>query len=398
MSNFRNIKELLTGLYRGEKLLDELFKKRQTTAYKYEYALDLLDNDEKVILFLIEMEVVRKNGSRLEIDEEYLQFFERILEANEEINTSYIHENLEKIRENIGYYFNEDNAKRQYDYLRIIKSTLRKIGYITLRNLIDLKRNIDHTYKTEPNYKNKISKLKNLEKKAVNIKTLIHQTEELLKTDEATFFKNALDEELNQIIVELRTILNKCGHNLIEIERQVLTYLNQIEQQQDLIQKLRRIKYLKDQFLLEAETDIREVLARNNAVIFEPNPSYSIKLSLSYLQTDDLAFEIIQKVAKEKKRKQNLHLPEAESISNEFLETKIHEEIQLDLVEIKNSFLAGSRDLYSFLKNYKFPKEISFEEKITIFCQLVSQYDIEFNITDQFLENDEMELALIYPK
>ena len=65
MSNFRNIKELLTGLYRGEKLLDELFKKRQTAAYKYEYGLDVLDQDEKVILFLIEMEVVRKNGNRL---------------------------------------------------------------------------------------------------------------------------------------------------------------------------------------------------------------------------------------------------------------------------------------------------------------------------------------------
>ena len=36
---------------------------------------------------------------------------------------------------------------------------------ITVRNVIDLKRNIDNTYKNEPNYRVKLSKLKNLDEK-----------------------------------------------------------------------------------------------------------------------------------------------------------------------------------------------------------------------------------------
>ena len=45
MNTFSNIKELLFALYREEKLLTEMFKKRKTTDYKYEYALDLVENN-----------------------------------------------------------------------------------------------------------------------------------------------------------------------------------------------------------------------------------------------------------------------------------------------------------------------------------------------------------------
>lgn len=40
------------------------------------------------------------------------------------------------------------------------------IAMITVRNVIDLKRNIDNTYKNEPNYRVKLSKLKNLDENA----------------------------------------------------------------------------------------------------------------------------------------------------------------------------------------------------------------------------------------
>jgi hypothetical protein len=76
--------------------------------------------------------------------------------------------------------------------------------------------------------------------------------------------------------------LQKCTHNLIEIERQVIDFLNQIQQQSGVVEKLRQIKYLKDQFILETTTDIKQVLVANNSVIFEPNPSYPLKLSLDY--------------------------------------------------------------------------------------------------------------------
>mgnify|MGYP000057682029 FL=1 len=398
MNTFSNIKEVLLALKREEELLTEMFKRRKTTNYRYEYALELVDDNDARLQYLIDRSVIRQNGSTLEIDDLYLQFFEQVLEANEEINTSYINENLEKVKQNIEYYFNEQNEQRKYEYLRTIKNTLRKIDIITLRNVVDLKRNIDNTFKSEPNYKNKKAKLINLDNKRKDITKLIEQTEQLVTHDNITFFKTATDEELSRIIVQLKLQLHKCTHNLIEIQRQIIDFLNQIKNQSGIIEKLRKVKYLKDQFILESSTDIKQVLAKNNAVVFEPNPSYPLKLSLEYLQTDEEAFVSIKKIAERKKIGEKLKQPIAERISDEYLETQIVEEIQINLEEVKNGFVAGSNNLFDFVMNFNFSKMISFEERVTIYCQMVSLYDTSFEITEQVDERNDVEFAMIYPK
>ena len=132
MNTFSNIRELVFALNKEQKLLTEMFKKRKTAYYKYEYALEIVDNDDNRIQYLLNRSVIRQNGSNLEIDDQFLQFFEQVLDANEEVNTSYINDNLEKVKQNIDYYFNEPNEQRKYEYLRTIKNTLRKLGAITM--------------------------------------------------------------------------------------------------------------------------------------------------------------------------------------------------------------------------------------------------------------------------
>jgi hypothetical protein len=53
MNTFSSIKELIAALHREEKLLSEMFKKRKSTNYKYEYALDLVDNNDNRIQYLL---------------------------------------------------------------------------------------------------------------------------------------------------------------------------------------------------------------------------------------------------------------------------------------------------------------------------------------------------------
>lgn len=398
MNTFSNIKELVSALNREQKLLTEMFKKRKSASYKYEYAVDLVDNDDNRIQYLLNRAVIRQNGNHLEIDDQFLQFFEQVLEANEEINTSYINDNLEKVNQNIEYYFNEPNEQRKYEYLRTVKNTLRKLGTITLRNVVDLKRNIDNTFKNEPTYKNKRAKLINLDNKRKHISILIAQTEKLITEDNITFFNTATDEELRRVIILLKTQLGKCTHNLIEIERQIIDFLNQIQHQSNIIERLRLIKYLKDQFLLETATDIQAVLAQKDSVIFERNPSYPLKLSLDFLQADEEAFVSIKKVARKMKVGQPLKRPIAEKISSEYLETQIEEEIQINLEEVKNGFVASSNNLFDFVLTYSFAKVVPFEERVTIYCQLISQYEDVFEITDRFEEKKEIEFAIVYPK
>ena len=121
MNTFRNIKELITALNREEKLLSEMFKKRKSVNFRYEYALDLVESNDSRIQYLLNRGVIRQNGNNLEIDDLFLQFFEQVLDTNEEINTSYINENLEKLTQNIRYCLcNRENGEVFYEDLGFI--------------------------------------------------------------------------------------------------------------------------------------------------------------------------------------------------------------------------------------------------------------------------------------
>ena len=124
MKTFNDIKELVTALKREEKLISEMFSKRKSIDYRLSDALELVDYEESRIDKLIEKSVIRENGGLLELDSQFLEFFEQVLYVSEEINLSYIDDNIKTIKEHILYFLNELNENRRYTYLRLIKKSL----------------------------------------------------------------------------------------------------------------------------------------------------------------------------------------------------------------------------------------------------------------------------------
>ena len=398
MKTFRNINELLTTLNREKKLISELFANRKKFDYKYAMALALTDYDEDKIRALIDYQVIRRNGDTVELDTVYLDFFENVLDINEEINTAYINENIGSVKENIQYYFNETNENRKRAYLKQIKYTLRKTGIITLKSVIDLRRNVENTFKNEPNYKNKKLKLENLDRKRRHIKTLIDQTLKLIREDHETFFKTATDEELNGILTGLKELIRESAHNLIEIEKQIIDYLNQIKRQGAFMEKLRKVKYLRDHFRLRAETDIEQVLASRHDTLFEPRTPEPLKLSVDRLNTDPKAMEIIRKVAARQRKRRNFQRQTAGKIATELLTPAVEEEKIIHLEELKNQFLPTGYHLFEFIMQYPFDEEMDFEERVNLFGQMASRFEEELDIRDTYQRIGNVEFALIYPK
>jgi hypothetical protein len=398
MDGFGSIKELLTTLKREDHLLSEMFSKRKSMDYTLNDALELVDHDEGRIDHLIRTTVIRENDGILELEDNFLEFFEQVLDVSEEINLSYIDDNIKNIKENIDYFLNETSESKKYNYLRFIKKTLRKMGNTTLRSVVDLRRNVENTFKNEANYKNKRLKLENFDKKRSVVSNLIHQTLALIKDGQITFLNRALDEELRKIIIELKHQLGECSHNLIEIEKQIIDFLNQIKQQGKFVEKLRKLKYLKDHFTIEAETNIKQLLGDRNQIIFETRINEPLKLSLRYLRENETAFDSIKKVAFNQKNRTLVIREIAGGISNESIENGVVEEVAIVLEEVKSSFVATSDNLFHFVMNYEFFKPVDFNERVTIFCQIISQYENELQVTDQFQTTGCVEYALVLPK
>ena len=394
MAAFRNIDELIRTLDREKLLLKEMFEKRKALSYRQEDALSLLDYKLERLKHLIDSGVILSNGDFLELEEVYLKFFEDVLQVNEQIDVASVAQIISQLKDTIEYYLKENNEERRRGYLREARYQLRNIGLRAIRSVIDLKRNVDNTYKNEPNFQIKKAKLEKLDQKRYSIKTLIDSTERLIDKDESTFFSAAMDVQMRNIITDVRTELIESAHNLIEIERQIINYLNLIDKQNKFIGKIRKIKYLKDQFTITDSTDILNLLSRRNPVWIVPQVGYRIKPSLDYLRTSDEAPSLLSQLSLKNRDIVSIGAP---AIPQEYLNNEAQTIESIDHTGIKNSFLAQSNDLHTFIFRYDFHRDVSLMDRMLLFCQIAAEFSDQMDFTGEMVLRDDYKYMTIYP-
>ncbi|MGM9812189.1 MAG: hypothetical protein ACI30V_05030 [Muribaculaceae bacterium] len=399
LSHFRSLDELIRALERERRLIHALFQDRKRLSFRYDLARELASKRDESIDFLRRFGVIRSNADFLELEDVYLRFFEDVLEVNEEISVASVKESIDSLNNAIDYYRSESNPGRKYGYLRDVKRMLRNIALTTLRNVIDLKRNIDNTYKNEPTFAVKKKKLVHLDEKRRDIAALINECERLIDVKQSNFFmEEVMDVQLKDIVTDVKLQLREVYHNLLELDRQIINYLNLIEYQNRLLQKVQKLKYLRDQLLLDTNTDVREKLSTRNPVWMEPRPRYSLKVSLSMLRNSEDGLKILHDVANGKGnnrlRKGNL----ADALTEDELTEQQHISQTVDVGEVKNAFMASGDNLFHFVMNYSgYRIDIDEEAKLVLFCQIASQYLEEFSISDEFRQYGAIEYPLIYP-
>lgn len=149
----------------------------------------------------------------------YLHLLEQILEADEEIDTSFVNEHISYLKDTTFYYQQESHKKWKTTYLCTVKRILRNIVLTALCSVVDLERNIDGTFKNEPSYQIEKKKLVRLDKKQRGTEALIRVNERLLANKKNRFFRRIPDEELGLMVAGVRVQLSGCFRNLIEIQK-----------------------------------------------------------------------------------------------------------------------------------------------------------------------------------
>ena len=397
MATFRSIKELTRALQQGAKLLSNMFLQRKTIAVKYDDALETLDGDENKLKLLITYGVIVQTGDSLELDDAYQRFFEEVLAVNEDINISSVKMYIDKLNLGIKSYLAAENNTRRDGFLREIRHTFKSIDNATRRNVIDLKRNVDDTYKQEPNFKIKELRLKDFDEKARLIGELIHQTERVM--DEQTiFFSTAADYGLKQTVSEVREGLRESAHGLIAVTAQIIDYLNRIEYQSRLVKRVRQLKYLRDQFMIEQATNVKELMAQTDAVWMERQPKYITRVSLDFLHNEDTALDILDNIRRRLSKKANIKSRLAEKIDISYLEEQTETTRAFNHQELLNGFLAQSSDLFYYVWNYSFTDSLDKELRLVLFLQMASQYPDQMHYTDEIKTIDNIEYPIIYPR
>lgn len=396
LTHFRTIEELTKTLARENVLLGQMFDNRKLMKFPEGLALELVGGSEARLQKLIDFGVILETGNFLEIEPDYLHFFEEVLNVNEEISVLSVQECIDTLKEHIGYYLQETNVNRKAGYQDSVRQLLKKTGFRTLKNVVDLKRNMDNTYKQEPNYLIKKKKLQNLDEKSLSIRTMIKECENLMDSEKA-FFLMANDPHMARTCSDVRHDFVEAYHALMEIDRQIISYIDQIDLQNKLYQKIRKLKYLQDQIQIKSETNLLQVLESRNPLCMEPRQHGHFRLSLDMLRQNEQISDIIRKIA-ERNDIQKTARTEAEPLSEEDLQEHVLRLREVDPEEVWNAFSASSYNLFEFILRYDYKGDRSVEDHAALFCQLVILHTDDCKITDQTETYQDIEYPLIYAK
>jgi hypothetical protein len=402
LTPIKELKLLFNALYKGRDLLTVLFDHRNSVGFTMQLALKIDNTDEDLIQYLIDMRMIYLNNNCLKINDLYESFFEDVLGTNEEINIALINQTVAELKKYIDYYQITQNQIEKARYLNRITNTLQKIQRVIGKSIEDLNRNVNNTFKTEPDFKIKKLKLEDYNQKGFEITQLMDETKALIEVKALPFFKMVTDNQLNRVKTDFLLLFYQASHDLVETEKQIIQYINQVKSHNLLIQKLQQLKYLADQHEIknEAKTNFMALMVQNQDNIHYNKPIYNLKLSLTQLQEYDVYQLIQQIVGKSNDTLPKKILKSAEQLSQADQEIETAQNEDINLFEVHQAFLKKQTksDLFNFILSYNFTKTIELSEYLNIYCQMISLFETDYVIAESYLRHENNEYAIVYPK
>ena len=255
---------------------------------------------------------------------------------------------------------------------------------------------MDNAYKQEPNYVIKKKKLQNLNEKSHSIRAMIRECEKLMDNEHA-FFIMANDPHMAKTCSDVKHDFVEAYHALMEIDRLIIVYINQIDRQNQLYKKIRKLKYLQDQLLIKTDTNLMQVLEERNPLWMESRQYSRVRLSLEILRENGQMVTLLQRIA-ERNGIQKTARTEAGPLTEEDLQEHVQMLKVVDSTEIWNAFLASSYNLFEFILRYDYKLKRNIEDHAALFCQLVILHPDECRMTGEYANYEDIEYPIIYAK
>jgi hypothetical protein len=391
MPKYDKIEELLVELYQHRKLFSSLFERRMAEVSE-EAVLELIDGSPEKLERLAAYGLLVRTPGHVKLADDLEGFFSEYMEVDETVHVLYIQENLNEIRKLKDYWLKD----KQERYLLKIRKQLRGISRITGLNVKTLRSNMEETYTTEGNFELKREKLEEVRNQRDALESVIRAVERMLEDD--MFFRSASDEEMLQIVHVLRLVLRESRHNLIEIQHKVIAYLNHIEQRAAVVDKVLRLKMLKDRHYLQQQTDFYPIAETTTALPLAGNEPLRSRLSLPAMRDEEAMQELVLKVRARQKHRALLAQNTAGELPAHVLGKEEAIESGINLYALKNTFLKRSGDLFSFVMEHEFKKPVTENDRVGIFCQLASRFATELEFPNKTRIIDGLEVAVVLGK
>ncbi len=389
-----NINRLLSVLYSDRRLFESLFEKRNRLVGMHEVANEI--GDDK-LEYLINTEVLSLTDESIELDDRVLSFFEEFLETNEDVEIGDVDELLINLRYNIELYLNEkENEHSRERYLGKIKRILKKIPNMILKNLSALQLHIGLTYKTQSSHKNKVLELTHYKSKLEKLMNIEEKVQKAL-LHEAYFFNMVSSHETVLLSLRLKVRLRELRVSLIELQKQVIEYINKTLHKQHFFEHIIKLKELKNTLEIKEKSNILSLFETETTPLFMLKPQ-RFSTFLDTEEVYDFGFdEMVQKL-QHMIPLQKVSSVKAQELDESFFEAEEQIQFLVDTDALHEAFMDAQTDLMSFIHTREFDVEQTLEEKVTLYCQLALMYENEYEFSEERRKIEQYEYLVITPK
>ncbi len=393
----RDTTELLKVLYNNRVLIEEFFENRDRDIYLNDIFSD--ENFFDKIEYLTNIGILEMGDEPFALSETLISFLENMLHTNRRIEIRGISEDLEYLEDKISDYKNKDLIHKQKKYLREIKRTLLRMNraIVTAFKVISQRVTLEYTTQTDNN--EKIIELNRYREKIKELILIEKEVDRVIKRESA-FFKNSHNKELLQIFYILAKTLRELRVSLVELQQIIIEYINKSEQKRLFFEKVLKLQEMIKNQNIKEKTNIEELIYQEKyqQLFFSKKRRLKTQLSLDILDyyTDDFE-ERVKKVISNTSIDEK-EVKKAPKIDNEILNTKIEYSYEIDKYALQRAFMGTALDLFTFLNNKSYNIEMSLEDKLLLYSQMITLFEKEYEYAKSYKIYDRYRVLDIYNK
>lgn len=360
------IEKLFSNLNRHKELIFYLFEHRDKIVLKDECekftsfeALDILDN----------FEIIEISGEKVFLDSRVIIFLENYLELDENIEISKVTEIINSLKHNIdiGFEFRD----KQKTLIPKIRRELKKCDFTMLSNFLKLRVHIDRVYKSIDNFALKIKELEYYKTKLKEFSSTTQSFENFLFLYEPKL-NDFYNSDLNEILKDVKINFQNLNASLIPLTFDVIEYINKAQKQNIFIEKIAKLKELKDSLQIKEQTNIVKI--SDSLDLIDSMNIIKTRLDSEILNSEDFKnlSEKISINSKLKSKKADIIEFDINSLEYDFI----------DIYSLHLQFKSSRIDLINFLLQNSKTKDKPLDEISEIYCRMILLYEDVYNITE----------------
>ena len=377
-----DIEKLFGYLSNNKKLILYLFEHQDRVIYLHEVE-ELVHTSVENLSFY---EIVEVIGDKISLDLRVVAFLEEYIQRGEVVDIAMVGSILEELEHTIEKA--QEFPNKQYTFIPKIRRYILRVDNVLFRNLEKVRDHINRVYKNTDEFKLKLKELNFYKTKLDALQNSLQSLERFFD-NYTPLMKSFSNDELDSVVMFVKLNKIEFFRTLIPLTQDVISYINKLESKNLFIEKIIKLKELKDSYELYTKTDIKDMALGFD--IYAQALKISTRLDTDLLYTSEFE-KLLQKQRSNKQIKAN------KALSIEIQKEHITQDrvISVDMLHLQ--FISTNLSLIEFLAGLNELRDKNIVELSQIYCKMLLMYDDEYTITTQTTTIEDINFAKVYHK